>query len=755
MQDYADWVYGTSTDPGIETQPAPIDFGRAIAASPDLVTGTTFVDSPSIGRPTAIATAPVSYFPQQGSNYGVLSTGDATQIDAPGNASAFNLNGGNLRGNSDYDVTVVAVDLNVPEGDNYLSFDFQFLTEEYPVFVDPQFDDAFIAELDNTTWTTDNGVITAPDDFAVTPSGQAFTVETALQYGLSPQNAIGTAFDGGQTTGTGDPNGAGTVLLRATTAITPGHHTLYLSIFNQGDHLMDSTVLLDNLTTGHSATSVTPGVSEPLGVQVMPDPTYDAGSYVVITGHATSGAGIASVTINGVPVDVIDAAGNYYDRVTILPGDNVYDVVVTDNDQNTTTTTLTLPGVQRDPTQPDFSVMADASASIVGEYHRTSLDQRPDNLYADVQVANQGQYEIDAPLLVGVIDISDPTVRVIGNDGVTPDGIPYYDLSSLVSGGKLLPGESTGQGTLAFANPKEHQFTYKLVVLGMLNEAPRFTTVPVVDGTPGQDYAYQSAAVDPDHDNLTFSLLAGPDGMTVDESTGAIAWTPAADGTYSVALKVSDGRGGSDVQRYVISVHDALPNRPPYFVTTPVTEAYVNIRYAYASQAVDPDGDPLTYSLVQAPDGMTIDPDTGVISWVPGNDQLGEQQVIVEATDHHGTDQQHLTADQPYTVLVQNQPGNHPPVIVSTPSTLVELHADANPPSGDVQPPEIDLGLLPSGSTASRQVSVTIPDTAALNVPPRHGCVSCGRRFRGRRFRAGRAVLEGRHVLARDRHPAG
>ena len=36
-------------------------------------------------------------------------------------------------------------------------------------------------------------------------------------------------------------------MLRASTKVTPGAHRLYLSMFDQGDRIYDSAVLLDNL----------------------------------------------------------------------------------------------------------------------------------------------------------------------------------------------------------------------------------------------------------------------------------------------------------------------------------------------------------------------------------------------------------------------------------------------------------------------------------------------------------------------------
>ena len=55
----------------------------------------------------------------------------------------------------------------------------------------------------------------------------------------------------------------------------------------------------------------------------------------------------------------------------------------------------------------------------------------------------------------------------------------------------------------------------------------------------------------------------------------------------------------------------------------------------YQSQmtAVDPDNDPLTFSLLEAPAGMTIDSTSGLIRWTPSGAQQGYYYVTVRVTD--------------------------------------------------------------------------------------------------------------------------
>ncbi len=50
---------------------------------------------------------------------------------------------------------------------------------------------------------------------------------------------------------------------------------------------------------------------------------------------------------------------------------------------------------------------------------------------------------------------------------------------------------------------------------------------------------------------------------------------------------------------------------------------------SYQVKAVDPDGGKLTYSLVDAPEGMTIDRETGMIKWQPKTKEGGKYSVNV------------------------------------------------------------------------------------------------------------------------------
>ena len=224
---------------GITATCSPLAIAQAMAVDPSTVTGASYVTTPSVGSPNAIGTGAFGGFPTNGSSYGVLSSGSAARL-APAQPAGGDISGGNVRGDSDYDVTVLKVDLAIPLAANCLTLDLRFLSDEYPDFVNQEYNDAFIAELDSSTWTTSGSAITAPGNFAFDPSHDVISINSTGNTAMTHAATAGTGYDGGT-------DGGATPLLHASKVVTPGAHSLYLSIFDQGDHILDSGVELDNL----------------------------------------------------------------------------------------------------------------------------------------------------------------------------------------------------------------------------------------------------------------------------------------------------------------------------------------------------------------------------------------------------------------------------------------------------------------------------------------------------------------------------
>lgn len=262
---------------------------------------------------------PVAGFPRNGDSYLVMSTGDAGILTNPNESagSGLSLGGGNVRGNTDFDVTIVRIDFSVPSTANCLvGIDFRFLSEEYPEFVGSSFNDAFVVEVDDSTWTTNGSQISAPDNIAFDPSGNPITINASGVTSMNAAEAEGTTFDGA------------TPVLRAATPLTPGPHSLYLSIFDQGDQILDSAVLVDNLQLGavSNPDDCKPGAvvvpSTQLTIRALsqefslsPDPDDEAFVRVRIKVENADGSDAAGATVNAGGADL---TANSTGVVTVL-----------------------------------------------------------------------------------------------------------------------------------------------------------------------------------------------------------------------------------------------------------------------------------------------------------------------------------------------------------------------------------------------------------------------------------------------------
>ncbi|WP_346027393.1 GDSL-type esterase/lipase family protein [Arthrobacter parietis] len=261
--------------PTVQLSDDPVALGKALAGDITWVTGAAF-ETRAGASASALVSDGVAGLPTSGPMAAMLSTGNAMIVTDPNTSgsSGADLGGSPYRGNSDFDVTVLRVDLEVPSTVNCLvGIDFRFLSEEYPEYVGSRYNDAFIAELDESTWTTSGSEIIAPDNFAHDPSGSPITVNSAGATSMSQLEAAGTTFDGA------------TPLLTAATPLTPGPHSLYLSIFDQGDRAYDSGVIVDNLrmgTVGNVATDCVPGAE-----------VADNSRYVGLGDSYSSGFGVA------------------------------------------------------------------------------------------------------------------------------------------------------------------------------------------------------------------------------------------------------------------------------------------------------------------------------------------------------------------------------------------------------------------------------------------------------------------------------
>jgi RHS repeat-associated protein len=222
------------------------------------------------------------------------------------------------------------------------------------------------------------------------------------------------------------------------------------------------------------------------------------------------------------------------------------------------------------------------------------------------------------------------------------------------------------------------------VVVKQGNSAPLVTSkLPDYNPQVGKEFQYQVVAIDPDGNTLSYQLLSNPYqpvGVTINAQTGLVKWTPTAAqiggvsvyGDYNelvapwqVTVKVSDGKGKETYQSLDLIVDAAQVNQAPVIVSSPRTTVQSGTTYFYAVGATDVNGDRLTYSLENAPTGMTIK--DGIITWTPTAAQTGGTPVVVKVSD--GT----TTTTQVFTPEVVSKAPNYAPQITSVPTLGTNL----------------------------------------------------------------------------------
>lgn len=245
------------------------------------------------------------------------------------------------------------------------------------------------------------------------------------------------------------------------------------------------------------------------------------------------------------------------------------------------------------------------------------------------------------------------------------------------------------------------------------NRPPVFLSAPETALMSGNNYLYTPVVNDPDGDSLAFQLIGSPPGFTVNATNGAVSYAAIPDGLYALELEADDGQGGVTVQAFDLRVGAGSVNvSGPVILTTPPVVAVVGESYGYFPSAYDPDGDAVTFALLQAPSGMTIQAAGGAIQWTPDATQTGSFAVLLKVSDPSGA-----YASQFFTIQSGTNRLNRAPVMTREPlrfataGTLYEAVIAAVDPDGE--PVNYSLELGPAGMAVDAGTG-----TVSWSVPP-------------------------------------
>ena len=171
-----------------------------------------------------------------------------------------------------------------------------------------------------------------------------------------------------------------------------------------------------------------------------------------------------------------------------------------------------------------------------------------------------------------------------------------------------------------------------------VNDPPEIVSIPSPISTEDIEYSYQLEVEDIDDELFYYELLEYPLGMVI-SSSGLLTWTPT-EGVLSsglISIKVSDRQLDEsddalyDIQNFALSV--TAVNDPPIITSIAPTNAVEGEEYIYQIEVEDPDDLEFTYLLINEPQGMNIDFETGTLTWIPDQGNIIYQDIILKVQD--------------------------------------------------------------------------------------------------------------------------
>jgi len=172
-----------------------------------------------------------------------------------------------------------------------------------------------------------------------------------------------------------------------------------------------------------------------------------------------------------------------------------------------------------------------------------------------------------------------------------------------------------------------------------VNAPPVITSKPVVVVLEGERYEYPLFAMDENtispNDSLaeniiTFSLAQGPEGMKIENNI--LVWETNDNhlGEYMVAITANDG------------VQDAIQVFPVFINSLPVITSPDSVTVQLGDtlrmqiEAHDPNpGDSLTFHLDSLRNGLVLELNTGLITWLPKKSDIGLHKFTLQVKDGH------------------------------------------------------------------------------------------------------------------------
>ncbi|NDC90159.1 MAG: hypothetical protein EB075_15395, partial [Bacteroidetes bacterium] len=141
---------------------------------------------------------------------------------------------------------------------------------------------------------------------------------------------------------------------------------------------------------------------------------------------------------------------------------------------------------------------------------------------------------------------------------------------------------------------------------------PIFSAIPNRGNRVTDEVSFTVSASDGDQDALLYSASGLPSGITIRSSDGYISGTVSTVGVWNVTVSATDGYGtGSTTFVWTTTV-----NKAPALTSIPTQVNRTTDTVSLQAMASDGDADPIAYRAEGLPNGLSINPVTGLISGV-------------------------------------------------------------------------------------------------------------------------------------------
>src|SRR4030095_4357935 len=125
---------------------------------------------------------------------------------------------------------------------------------------------------------------------------------------------------------------------------------------------------------------------------------------------------------------------------------------------------------------------------------------------------------------------------------------------------------------------------------------------------------------------LTFTLISAPAGASINQNNGNFNWTPSESqggSDYTFTVRVTDNGSPSRNDEETITVTVNKVNNPPVLAAIGDKSVNEGSTLSFTATATDPDlpAQALTFVLVGAPAGASINSSSGAFTWTPTTSQ--------------------------------------------------------------------------------------------------------------------------------------